>query len=701
MRYSLVNKHSNQSSAGFTLIEMLIIAPIVVLALGGFIALMVTMVGSVLTTRDQTTMTYESQDALNRVEDDIRLSAQFLTTTGSLVSPQGVNDGAGAFTSTPTSNTLLLYTLATTKNPVDSTRELVYYKNQPYDCGAQKAFNQVSFNKVIYYIKNGSLWRRTVMPTYNTNATADAETVCDAPWQQNSCSPGYGTGTRCQTNDIELMKNVTDLDVEYFSSSNSTTDIGPGNAQTATTVKVTVIGSKNTAGNTVATTQSTRATRLNISVQPPTVVPLQFTTSPADQSVLYTDTNVQFSATPSLSRATLQWQKSTNNGASWTDIPGATGTTYTLSTVNVNMDGDQFHVKANTTDPTDNATSDPATLTVRTWTPFTLASNWDAYEASQATYTTGMYTKTTAGLVMLKGLIAGGTASWDTKVATLPAGYCPSSRALFYVGSWNSGFNNSSGFGRVDVLAGTGAQTCEVRFMGGTNTWVSLDSIQFMASGTTCAATTNLTYSNGWSDYSTGSYGALNLCKDATGRINTKGLVKAGTTTAGTPIAAIPAGYQPTEHRIVPAVDTAPQFGSIGIYGSSTYAVAARGMFSAYLSANVSYIANNGAVTWVTPTIVNGMTNYGGGFTTLQYGKTSDNVVYLKGLVKNGTMTAGTKAFTLPSGFRPSSRQLFSGVSYDAHSRIDVAANGDVFIMGGGNTNWISFDAVSFYADGS
>lgn len=269
MLYSSKIKSAPQSAAGFTLIEMLIIAPIVILAIGGFITLMVTMVGSVLATRDQTTMIYQSQDALNRIEDDIRLSAQFLTTTGTLVSPQGSNNnftGTAAFTNT--TNALILQTLATTKNPADSTRELVYYKAQPNQCDAQKVFNAVYFNKVIYFIKSGSLWRRTVMPNYNTSATTNSETVCAAPWQQNSCSPGYAPATRCQTNDIELMKDITSLAVEYYATPSSTTNIGATNAGAAMSVKVTTNGSKTAAGRIVTTSQSTKATRLNVPVAP-------------------------------------------------------------------------------------------------------------------------------------------------------------------------------------------------------------------------------------------------------------------------------------------------------------------------------------------------------------------------------------------------------------------------------------------------
>jgi Tfp pilus assembly protein PilV len=266
MHYSSKTNHSSTSNQGFTLIEMLIVSPVVILAIGGFIALMVTMVGSVLATRDQTKMLYEGQDSLNRIEDDIRLSTQFLTTTGTLVSPQGSGNTTTAFTNT--SNTLILLTLATTKNPADSTRELVYYKSQPNACDIQKVFNKVFFTKTVYYIRNTSLWRRTILPNYNTNATTDLETVCTAPWQQNSCSPGYAAATRCQTNDIELMKNVTGLTVTYYSTPASTTSLGASNAPTATSVKVTIAGSKTTAGRPITTSQSTRATRLNIPIEP-------------------------------------------------------------------------------------------------------------------------------------------------------------------------------------------------------------------------------------------------------------------------------------------------------------------------------------------------------------------------------------------------------------------------------------------------
>jgi hypothetical protein len=265
MRYS--SPH-NSSTSGFTLVEILVIAPIVLLAIGGFIALMVTMVGDVMVSRDNNTMLYDAQDALKRIEGDVRLSTEFLTTTGTLISPQGSNSnftGTAAFTNAV--NTLILNSLVTDQSPVNSSREIIYYKDQPNACGATKIFNNILYSKVIYFIKDGSLWRRTTIAPFNTNATTDSQTVCATPWQQDSCSPGY-TATRCKTNDVEVMQNVSSLNVEYYNSPSSTSNMGVGNAGAASTIKVTITAQKQTATKTITVSQSLRATRLNTAVLP-------------------------------------------------------------------------------------------------------------------------------------------------------------------------------------------------------------------------------------------------------------------------------------------------------------------------------------------------------------------------------------------------------------------------------------------------
>jgi acyl-coenzyme A thioesterase PaaI-like protein len=74
---------------------MLVIAPLVLLLIGGIVASMVQATGEVVSVRAKNNLTYNLQDALNRVENDIELSVGFLATTDTafdINTPQGVNN---------------------------------------------------------------------------------------------------------------------------------------------------------------------------------------------------------------------------------------------------------------------------------------------------------------------------------------------------------------------------------------------------------------------------------------------------------------------------------------------------------------------------------------------------------------------------------------------------------------------------------
>lgn len=370
MRY--MSQHNNHTSAGFTLIEMLVIAPIVLLVIGGFIALMVSMIGDILATRDYNTMVYNTQDSLNRIEQDVRLSALFLNTTGTTSPQQGTDNnysGTAAFTITSNNNMLLLSIPATDKNPVDSSRQIINYANQPNPCGATQTANKLLMTKVAYFVNNGSLWRRTILPPYDTNATPDNNTVCGVPWQQNSCVTGYVNDGHCQTNDVELAKNVQSLTVQYFADPASTVDTGVAGAATATTLSATLTSLSTTAGRNATLSQSIRATKLNsqsaVNGSTP-AVPLTVTQQPNNLSVLSGDLNITIPAQSSVASASVLWQRSTDSGATWQDMPGQTSATLLLPSIDLSWNNNQF--RAIFTNGSDSVTTSTATLTVGTIT---------------------------------------------------------------------------------------------------------------------------------------------------------------------------------------------------------------------------------------------------------------------------------------------------------------------------------------------
>ncbi len=79
---------------------------------------------------------------------------------------------------------------------------------------------------------------------------------------------------------------------------------------------------------------------------------------------------------------------------------------------------------------------------------------------------------------------------------------------------------------------------------------------------------------------------------------------------------------------------------------------------------------------WITPTFVNGWVNYDTLiYSSVQYYKHNDRV-YLKGLVKDGLSLS--VIFTLPPGYRPVFRRLFSTISWHSTGRIDILPTGEV-----------------------
>lgn len=671
MRSSLVTKIKQKKSDGFTLIEMLIIAPIVIIAISGFIALMVTIVGKVLVSRDQTSVTYDAQNALDRIEQDVKLSTKFLTTTGTMPSPQGSDNnytGTAAFSNT--SNTLILNMLATDSNPRTWDRWLMYYDNQPNPCGGTQTANRAFSVRVIYFINNGTLWRRTYVPPWNLNTSApDSNTICTYnssyyPWQKNSCSIGYSS-SQCQTQDERVMDNISSLNVQYFSTPGGTTDLGPSNAASATTVSVSIIGSKTTAGNKFTVTSSMRGTKLNSinTDASPLTTPVVTDTQPVPDQATFS-----WSGIPSATNYLISYNI---NGGSWTNTTVSSSTnSYTISASR----GDTISIKVAATNGTYTSAYGTDASTLPLWTNFTLQNSWVTYSSQ---YNTAQFTKTSACRVFLKGLVKSGSTTGWTPIANLPVGFRPAGELVFQTAT------SSNTAGRIDVLPNG-----DVDFVAGSNAWISLDNISFVPSS--CTSTWNeLPFYNSWTNWS-GGYETVHALMDNQGRIAMQGLAKAGTTGAVTnQLGDVSSTYYPPGNLLLAAGANGWADWQINTAG----AVQERGSPSTtYLGLQTLFYPGTTG-TWTSPTLQNGWVNYGSGWANLQYTKASDGVVTVRGLVKSGTTTGGTVIANLPAGYQPPTQYLFCTPSYsEVFGRVDVTSTGNIIIQSGSNA-WFS---VSF-----
>lgn len=251
----------DKSSQGFTIIELLIVAPMVVLVVTLMIGLAVSLTGDALVARERVNVSYTAQNALNRIEQDVRLSKQILPTTGTLPSPQGSNSsfaGTAAFASP--SNYLVLEQYATTQSPYDSVRNLIYYANQPNACGPNQEFNETMHIMVVYYLDGTTLKRRTIVPSYTTGLGG---TVCDTPWHRNSCKAGFNTATLCRASDEVIAQNVSTVNFSYYQSPGDTDPVEEP-AEATRTVLASLTVTTSVAGRTASTTSVMRVTAIGV-----------------------------------------------------------------------------------------------------------------------------------------------------------------------------------------------------------------------------------------------------------------------------------------------------------------------------------------------------------------------------------------------------------------------------------------------------
>ncbi len=265
-----------KSIHGFTIVEITIIVPIAILAIGVFITAIVSMTGDVLSTRASNALAYTVQDALNRIEQDVNYSDAFLPVNNiTLTSPQGYNDDTTNFHNADATNgtMLILKTFATTSNPLGSARNLVYNDGQPYQCSNSQINKNTPLTlNIVYFVKNNTLWRRVIAPTaYQTIG-------CSVPWQKPSCAPGYSTPSFCKAQDMRMVDNIvasTGFSVKYYSTTSPTAQntIASDSAQTDSArlaamqttnmVSVTISSATTIAGRDISQSGTTRAVSPN------------------------------------------------------------------------------------------------------------------------------------------------------------------------------------------------------------------------------------------------------------------------------------------------------------------------------------------------------------------------------------------------------------------------------------------------------
>lgn len=217
-------RHIYSKHRGFTIPELLIAISISTIVMVGLISLITSLSQVSSRTLKTSEQIRNNQSIISAIQEDLRSSKAFTATntvpdSDSSASPAG----AGGWTYKGTGEhkrMLVLQTFATTAATQDSSRRIVYFDDGVGGCPVGRT---PVYNNVIYYLKDTTLFRRTLVPT--TPTVAPLFCTGQTPSQIRTCTtPGApGMPANCGQRDVAIASNISAFEVEYFQNAHDET----------------------------------------------------------------------------------------------------------------------------------------------------------------------------------------------------------------------------------------------------------------------------------------------------------------------------------------------------------------------------------------------------------------------------------------------------------------------------------------------
>lgn len=239
MRHISANSpDANYRTGGFTLIELVMIIPPLMIFLALTISLLISMVTENSVSQAKASIAYDQHATLDNLTRDISGTIAFMQTKEAAFSDAyGPNSTGASWSHIGTSYTnrvIIAKTIATTASPYADNRSVVYINS--YGCNQNKlTSNPPLTTNTIYFVRNGTLYRRTLTNT-------SLATCGSAMFQRQSCPPEASIANPCQAHDLTLLKGVTHFTVNYYDKDGAYLDVYtvPALMVDATTVDITI-----------------------------------------------------------------------------------------------------------------------------------------------------------------------------------------------------------------------------------------------------------------------------------------------------------------------------------------------------------------------------------------------------------------------------------------------------------------------------
>lgn len=218
------SKFRNQN--GFTIVEVAVVAPILILMLAVFLNFLITLYTSTFQKTGIVQLISDNDKALGIIRNDLYLNDGFRTAIDPNLSdayaPSGGWNAVSAYKPTGANDadyrTLIAGVPGTTKNFQDPTRDIVYL-NQ-YGCNVP-SLNPPMINDYIYFTKQTGVDVDGTTPVFGLyrRILVDPSSTCGTAIQQQTCPAGTaGCGA-----DTLLVNGVIKFKIYYYAPGNSPT----------------------------------------------------------------------------------------------------------------------------------------------------------------------------------------------------------------------------------------------------------------------------------------------------------------------------------------------------------------------------------------------------------------------------------------------------------------------------------------------
>jgi len=237
-----------RDSQGFTLVELLVISPIIMVVAMAAVTFLFNQYGALVKQDGLLNLRLEAQNILFGLQDDLWYANQFTSTLNSNLVDN--YQPSGGWTTTATPAPLIVSSAALDKNRRDSNRQPIYINESTCTPPDGDGVNSLLFNNVIYFVSGNNLYKRTV-------TAPSTMSTCGTPYQKQTC-PAADVTPSCGP-DVLLSDHIDTFTVTYYDTNNAVTTT----PELAQSVKVDILLKDKAFGDDITATSSMRLRKLN------------------------------------------------------------------------------------------------------------------------------------------------------------------------------------------------------------------------------------------------------------------------------------------------------------------------------------------------------------------------------------------------------------------------------------------------------